>query len=250
MAVTGVCVGFVVWMVIGEVPVSEFGFWLRVLVIVLLLVFVFASLATTEVIPWSSRSWVDWRRPKVLGTIVYLLLGAAGFIAGMADILNSPAADQATQLAIRDQVGAIGNDTGAMIAGQGEIAKAVGVGRRSMIRDNIAGVWGEAGCSVTYRITLVDRALRMESLRSAAGMAPYRAEFTVNADGDRPGPDGERISVMEAREERGWFPGYSVTFTYRSSGDTKALFWDHRKMNVNGVELAPCRAGDDPPRPR
>jgi hypothetical protein len=245
MALTGICVAMVVWMVIGNVPVSDFGMLPRILVIVLLFAFAAASLATTEVIPWRSRSWTEWRRPKVLGTVVYLLLGAAGFIAGVANVFNPPAADQATQIAIRDQVGEIGDDTDVLVAGQGNIAEAVGAGRASLIRRNIARVWGEAGtgCAVTYRLALHDRALRMTSLRSASGMSAYQAEYTVNAEGDRPGRDGDRISVMETREERGWFPGYSVTFTYRSNGRSETLFWGHRRMNVNGVELAPCEGG-------
>lgn len=240
MALTGLCLAAVVWMVIGNVPVSTFGFWPRALVVILLVAFAAASLATTEVIPWRSRSWTEWRRPKVLGTVIYLLLGAAGFIAGVGNIFNPPTADQATQIAIRNEVGEIGNDTDLLTAGQENIAEAMGVGRPSLIRQNISRIWGEAGCAITYRLSLDDRALRMTSLRSAPGMSAYEAEYTVNAEGDRPGRNGDRISVMETREERGWFPGYDVTFTYRSNGRSKTLFWDHRKMNVNGVELVPC----------
>jgi hypothetical protein len=240
MALTGLCLALVTWIVIGNVPVRTFGILPRVLVIVLLITFAAASLATTEVIPWGSRSWTEWRRPKVLGTVVYLLLGAAGFIAGVANIFNPPVADQATQITIRNQVAKIGDDTDVLVASQGNIAEAVGIGRSSLIRENIVGIWGEAGCAVTYQFTLTDRALRMTSRRSVPGMSAYEAEYTINAEGDRPGGNGDRISVMETREERGWSPGYNVTFTYRSNGRSKTLFWDHRRINVNGVELVPC----------
>lgn len=233
MSVTTVCVGVIIWLIVANIPVSDFGIMPRVLVLVLLFLFVMASLAVTEVIPWRSRNWTEWRRPKVLSNVVYLLLAAAAFIAGLSNVFAPPAAQQATLLDTKDEVEAVG-------AGVTQIGDAIGVGRQSLIRQHISGLWGEEGCSVTYRLTLNDRALTMVSVRNASDMASYSAEYTVNADSDRAGAGGERISVMETREERGFFPGFGVTFTYRTNGATETLVWDHRRMSVNAVELKRC----------
>ncbi len=245
MALTGICVAAIVWLVFGGVPVRDFGIWPRVLVLALLALFAVASLASTEVIPWGSRSWAEWRRPKVLGTIVYLLLGAAGFIAGVANIFNPPLADQATQLAIRNEVGEIGNDTDVLIAGQGNIAEAMGIGRISLVRENIRGVWGEAGCAVTYRFGLNDRSLVMSSLRDEPGMAPFREEYTILADTDRAGPSGERLSIMDTTEVGGAHDGQSVTFTYGGNGSSAWLEWKHRSQGINAQRLVRCHEFED-----
>jgi len=240
MALTGVCIAAIVWLVIGNVPMRDFGLWPRVLVVALLALFVIASLATTEVIPWSSRSWAEWRRPRVLGTIVYLMLGAAGFVAGIANVFDPPLADRATQVAIRDEVGEIGKDTDVLVAGQGDIADAVGVGRTSLVRRNIGGVWGEAGCGVTYRFRLDDRSLVMSSLRDEPGMAPFREEYTILADADRAGPGGERLSIMDTTEVGGAHDGQSVTFTYGGNGSSAWLEWKHRSQGINAQRLVRC----------
>ena len=70
-----------------------------------------ASLASTEVIPWRSRNWRDWRRPKVLGTVVYLLLSAAGFVVGIATIFNPATAGEEGQRQMGRDLQAIGKTT-------------------------------------------------------------------------------------------------------------------------------------------
>jgi hypothetical protein len=242
MMVTGACIAVIVWLVIANVSVREFGIWPRVLVVLLLAIFTVASLSSTEVLPWHSRSWADWRRPKVLGTVVYLLLGAAGFIAGIANAFDPPA-DRETQNAIRRDVAGVAQNTEALISGQGNIADAVGVGRPSLVRANIDGIWGEPGCAVTYRLRLNDRSLILSSLRDEPGMTSLVEQYTTVADADRPGRDGEHLSVMDTREVGGPHDGQSVTFTYGSNGTSAWLEWRHASQSINAPRLVQCGTG-------
>lgn len=104
MAATTLCVAIVVWLVVGDGSIPELH-W-RILLVVMLVVFIVASLATTEIIPWHSRSLVEWRQPKVLGSITVLLLGAAAFIAGIANAFGPDAARQDTLAEVAAAVGA------------------------------------------------------------------------------------------------------------------------------------------------
>jgi hypothetical protein len=240
MAVTGICIAIIVWLAIGNVPEGAFAVPSRILVLVLLAIFVVASLATTEVIPWRSQSWLEWRRPKVLGTVIYLLLGAASFVAGIAAVLNPPAAEQATLVAVGGDVAKLGAGVDRLQTSVAGISDAIRPGKTPLIVSGINGVWGEDDCTVTYRLAVHDRSLQMRSVRDRPGMKPYEAEYTINAASDRIGQQGERLSIMDVREEQGWFPGYAVTFTYLTNSNSKTLIWDHRKMNVNAIELTPC----------
>jgi len=240
LIVTGLCVAIILWLVIDGVPVEDVGLWPRILIVAILAVFIVSALASTEVIPWGKWSWVEWRRPKVLGMFVYLLTSAAGFVVGIANIWNPPVATEARQIAIQQRVEAIGAETGDLLAGQADLANAVGIGRASLIRRNIEGVWGEAGCGVTYRIRLADRSLLLTSLHDEPGMASFREEYTILSDSDRTGPNGERLSVLEASEVGGSHDGQSVTFTYGGNGSSAWLEWKHRSQAINAPRFVQC----------
>jgi len=219
MVLTGICVTIIVWVVVKNVPIANFGVLPRVLVVVLLVLFVIASFATTEVIPWHSRSWIEWRRPKVLGHIVYLLLGAAGFIGGVANIFGEPLASRKDVQALSDKFG---------------------IGRASLVREHIGGLWGRPGCKVTYRATLRYPVLSFVSEKDPPGVDHFVGEYTITGDQDRVAAGGEPESVMETREVKGVSPGYSVAFIYRTNGRSETLFWDHRILSVNGITLVRC----------
>jgi uncharacterized integral membrane protein len=237
---TLVCSVVLVWLFLRNVSDAEFGIWPRILIAVLLVIFIAASLATTEIIPWTSRSWADWRRPKVLGMVIYMVLGGVAFAAGLANIFNPPAAEQKTLLETKRDVGAVKKDTGQLVEGQRDIAEAVGVGAPSLIRQKIAGVWGRPGCAVTYRFTLTDRALKVRSVKSAAGMEPYNPEYSVIGERNNTAPNGERSSIMETTETVGFWPGFGVQFQYYTDGSNERLVWDHKKMATMPLELGRC----------
>ena len=234
------CAAILIWLLLGNISTAQFGIWPRILIVGLLIIFVTASLATTEIIPWTSRSWTDWRRPKVLGTLVYMVLGGVGFVAGLANIFNPPAAEQQTLLETKKDVGAVKRDTGQLLKGQEDIGAAVGVGAPSLIRQNIGGIWGRPGCAVTYSFTLSDRALKVRSIKSTTGMNPYNPEYSVVAERNNAAANGERSSIMETTETVGFWPGFGVQFQYYTDGSTERLVWDHKKMTTMPLELGRC----------
>jgi hypothetical protein len=240
MTLTGLCIAVIVWLVVGNVPIDDFGIWPRILLVGLLALFTVASLASTEVIPWHSLSWLEWRQPNVLGTIVYLLLGAVSFVAGVANVFAPPVASEATQVTIRNDVGKVLNRQDALAAGQDQIGEALGISRQSLVRANIAGTWGEPGCAITYRLALNGRSLVMSSLESDADMVPFREEYTIVADADRAGSSGDSLSAMEVNEVGGAHDGQGVIFTYGGNGTSAWLEWKHRSQQINATRFVRC----------
>lgn len=104
MTATLMCSGIVVWLVIVNANIAQLQ-W-RFLLGVMFVVFVVASLATTEIIPWNSTSLREWRQPKVLGSITLLLLGAAAFVSGLSNVFGPEAAQQGTLKDVANAVGA------------------------------------------------------------------------------------------------------------------------------------------------
>ena len=72
------------------------------------------------------------------------------------------------------------------------------------------------------------------------GLSPLDEEYTVTEDSDRIGPNGERLSVMETRAERGLFAGYGVTFTFATNGTSETLRWQPRKPGTNSMTFVRC----------
>lgn len=100
---TTLCVSLIAWFVVGNGALQLH--W-RILLVGLLVVFVVASLATTEIIPWHARSLVEWRQPKVLGSLTLLLLSGGAFVAGLANVFAPETARQDTLSEVAVAVGA------------------------------------------------------------------------------------------------------------------------------------------------
>lgn len=237
---TAACVVTILWLTIGKVPITNFGFGPRILLILILLISIIASLASTEIIPWRSRSFADWRQPKVLGIMANLVLAAVSAVAGLASAFDPPQAEQETLLETKAAVDATRLDASAIRKGQVQIADAVGVGEQSLILRKISGTWGEVGCAVTYRFVLAERALKISSLKSEAGMQPYNPEYSITADRNEIAPSGERTSTLETVEAKGFWPGFAVQFRYATDGSNERLVWNHRKMSTVPLELVRC----------
>ena len=97
----------------------------------------------------------------------------------------------------------------------------------SIIRSKLPGLWGEQDCrEVSYRISIVDQAVVMESAKHPSRKRPYRFVGTIVSDEDR---------EMEIRgEEPQTASGSSTTLLYQTNGVTERLVWtDH------GVARAP-----------
>lgn len=99
------------------------------------------------------------------------------------------------------------------------------------VRLKLPGLWGETGCGVTYRFTLRDDALVVDSVRQPAGSNPYHLIATVTrSEGD----------IMEVRGERPEAArGRAATFTYASNGVIEHLTWNDQSGPVP-LELDRC----------
>lgn len=93
-------------------------------------------------------------------------------------------------------------------------------GNGSRIVARLPGLWGEQGCKVAYRFTLVPpRGLIIDWERRPAGEAPWRATATLlSAAGDVAETRGESPEDQK---------GVAATFTYQSNGVNEYLLWDY-----------------------
>jgi len=227
IGLSGLCCAVIVWLVLANVPGDVFSFWPRVFIVALLAIFVCGSLATTEVIPWGSRSWIQWRRPKVLGAVVCLLLGAGGFVAGVATIFNPPAAEQKTLVATQKAVQGVDRKLDelstflhARFPDDPPVLKEIG------------GRWGDLdpACEVVWDIRVVRRggkaALVAETTRVPDGAKPHRfVGDIINVE------DG--VLYVEGVEPQ-TAQGALAHFTLNAA--SQRLSWDDRSRGSGGVE--------------
>ena len=197
------------------VPTDELGYVPHLLILLAVAIFVVASLAITEIVPWRSRSLRDWSRPKVLGSFVGLVMGALGLAAGLAPIFNPPAASEKTLDDVRRRL----EDAG------------VARGEASRVERQIGGVWGEPGCQVTYEMALDNGLLVVVSRKSVAGQNPLRIELQ-----SEPGRGSRLVaSVVEPLRER----GDQHEFVYEQAGAREFLTWVMKKREIS-LKLDRC----------
>lgn len=105
IGITVACATTLLVLALRGVSTEEFGYVPHLLILLVVAIFIVASLAITEIIPWRSRSLREWARPKVLGSFVGLLMGALGLAAGLTPIFNPPTATEKTVENIQQAVG-------------------------------------------------------------------------------------------------------------------------------------------------
>lgn len=95
---------------------------------------------------------------------------------------------------------------------------------QARILERIPGRWGESDCAITFRFTVRDNALIVDSDRRPPSQPPYRLIATiVRAQGD----------VMEVRGEApAAANGKAATFTYSTNGVSEQLMWNDRVSSV------------------
>ena len=218
IAVTLACTAAFITLALRGVPTEDFGYAPHLLILLVLAIFVVASLAITEIIPWRSRNLRDWQRPKVLGSFVGLTLGALGLVAGLTPIFNPPAATEKTVQQISSQLQEAGVTRGAT----------------SLVERHINGIWGEPDCKVTYAVALDKGLLIIESRQSLAGQTPLKMELQAE-----PGIGSRLVtSVVWPRNER----GEQHEFLYQQSGAREFLTWVIKKREIS-LQLDRCRSG-------
>lgn len=218
LAITVACAGTFLLLALHGVPREDFGYAPHFLILLAVALFVIASLAITEIIPWQSRSLRDWSRPKVLGSFVALVMGALGLAAGLTPMFNPPAATEKTVQEVRRRL----EDAG------------VTRGEASLVERHIGGNWGEPGCQVTYSLALDNRLLTIVSRTSVTGQSSLKMELQAE-----PGTGSRLVaSVVQPLRER----GDQHEFRYERAGGREFLTWIIKKREIS-LKLDRCVGG-------
>ena len=223
IGVTLACTAALITLALRGVPTEDFGYAPHLLILLVVAIFVVASLAITEIIPWRSRSLRDWQRPKVLGSFVGLIMGALGLAAGLTPIFNPPAATEKTVEEVRKRTEA----TGKTVDEVHKRLEEAGVtrGATSLVERHINGTWGEPGCLVTYDLALDKGLLTVGSRQSVAGQRPLKMELQAE-----PGMGSRLVtSVVLPLNER----GDQHEFLYQQAGAREFLTWVAKKREVS-----------------
>lgn len=177
----------------------------------------------------------EWQKPTGRAQVMNVGLGVFG-------VLSAAVAMMAPRTAVESEPGAIEATVKATAGRVGEIGAQLGVGKTALIRQKIAGTWGEPGCAVLRRFSLADRALAVETLRVPPGMEPLRWSFTIEAEANEARAAGMRASTFSATEREGLYPGSSVKFRYLTDGMNERLVWDSENQQQAAPELVRCPA--------
>lgn len=197
---------------------DEFGYAPHLAILLAIALFVTASLAITEIIPWRSRSLRDWQRPKVLGSFVGLIMGAVGLAVSLPPLFSPPAATEKTLADVQQRL----KDAG------------ITRGEASLVERHINGTWGEPGCLVTYDVALGNGLLTVVSRKSVAGQSPLHMEMAAEQG------TGARLvtSVILPLQER----GDAHEFIYEQAGSREFLRWLIKKREIS-LKLDRCPKG-------
>lgn len=218
VVVTLVCVLAFIGLVLRGLQTEEFGYAPHLLILLVFAIAVTASLAITEIIPWRATSVRDWQRPKVVGSVVALIVGALGLVADLTGIFTPSAATEKTLSDVRKQL----EDAG------------ITRGDASRIEQHINGTWGEPACQVTYDLTLGKGQLTIASKKSVPGQNPLSMELAAE-----PGTGSRLVaSVMKPLQER----GDAHEFLYEKVGTREFLTWVIKKREIS-LKLDRCQQG-------
>lgn len=178
------CTISLIVLALRAVPTDKFGFVPHLLILLEVAIFIVASLAITESVPWRSRSLRDWLRPKVLASFISLLISGLCLTAALTPIFNPPAATEETVEEVRRRLE------------EGGVTR----GAASLVERHINGTWGEPGCQVTYEVALDQGLLTVLPLASRDRM-PLDWARTQNSLGNALRTLGERESGTARLEE-------------------------------------------------
>ena len=179
-------------------------------------------------------------KPIARAQIMNVGFGVFGVVATAIGLMAPRPAVESRPGLIQDTVESTSKDVRGLTDGQAAIAKQLGVGEPSLIRQKISGTWGEPDCLVVRRFDIQDRALKVSTVRVPQGMKAHRWAFTIEAEMNEPRPAGMRSSTMTTTERIGLFPGSSVKFRYLTDDVTERLVWDSENHSQAAPELVRC----------
>jgi len=227
------CITLIVYLTVASVPGIIWG----IMLLVLLPIFVFASLATSEIKiipPKGTQIRGHLWKPKVLGQIVLVLLSAAAFLIGISQVFNPPA-DKRTLDETRNIVVEISNTaskTDETLSGLDQFLRQK-FPDDPRILEEISGRWGDEqpACEVVWNIEIVqigdEAAITAETIKTPDSVQPYRFVGSITK------VDANTLHVVgvEPDEARGW----AAQFSYNPA--TQRLSWNDLQRGSGGVEV-------------
>jgi hypothetical protein len=102
---------------------------------------------------------------------------------------------------------------------------------RAPVLDQLPGSWGEAGCAVTWRMSIEGNAMTAELTRRPAGVGPYKLVASI--------VKAEGMTLAVSGESPDSAKGMAANFGLDTSGATPKLSWADRARDVPLV-LMPC----------
>ncbi len=232
VTVTLVSAATLMGLALQGISTEEFGYGPHLLILLVVAIFIVASLAITEIIPWRSQSLRDWQRPKVLGSFIGLIMGALGLAAGLTPIFSPKQATEQSVLELQRDTQATGQAVNEV---QQRLEEAgVTRGTQSLVERHINGIWGEPGCQVTYELALDRGLLTIASRQSVAGQPPLKMELQAE-----PGTGARLVtSVVSPPPQR----GDAHEFVYQQAGTREFLTWVIKRREIS-LQLDRCRQG-------
>lgn len=202
------------------------GAWAKAFLFLIGALAAVATLVAGNEAAWKAKRRTAWLQPRPLSGIFLAIFVAFGAMTDALSLFEPRPAVESEPGAVEGSVNQIKGDVRQILA---KVAPSASV--RARIARRLPGLWGEPGCTVTYRFAIRDRALIVETERRAPGAPPYRLVATITAlQGD----------VLEARgEEPAAARGSAATFTYVTNGSTERLSWDDQ-INPVRLELDRC----------
>lgn len=215
IALVAVSAAAFTWLALSTVIDKQASLWGQIFLVVVGLAGCIATLVVGKNTPERGMPLKAWLAPKPVAGLFLAVVAGFGTMS-MTLPLFEP------RLVVESKAGAIESKIDRLLPQTGDASR----GARK-----IGGLWGEAGCAVTYRFALKEEALVIDAERRPAGAAPWRLIATVTgAEGDVINAVGE--TPAEAR-------GKAVTFTYVSNGAVERLTWDDQSGSVP-LELDRC----------
>lgn len=175
----------------------------------------------------------DWQKPLGRAQIMNVVIGVFAVISAVIGMT-------APRTAVESRPGMIEDTVTGTAAKVGDIGEELGIGKASLIRERIAGIWGEPGCAVARRFEIGERALQIATVQVPPGMKPLHWAFTIEAEVNEARGAGMRASTITATEREGLSPGASVKFRYLTDGVSERLVWDSESQDQAAPELVRC----------
>lgn len=208
--------------------------WRMALCLFVLLVISLGSLAREEVIPWKSRRLSDWLQWKALGAAVYALMLGALSAATIVQLLDPK--EMPSELVAANANAARAAGTSERIL-RGMAQAGLGSSADDVLAKGLAGVWGERGCQVTYRVTLDGSSLTIRSLKDPPGLEPFRQ--VVRLAPARATAHGGVTAMAEVID--GPDVGSSLIIGYEKIGGVERMLRE-QKMPQHAISFDRCSA--------